>query len=545
LVLRDGRIDGSAFKPVQVPGSAPTTAPSEQASGSAGGWQIVFRPDLTVWDGVAANNGWLQELPKPFTKLVWDNAALISYRSAEKLAVKDGQIVRITFDGRSLEAPVVVVPGVPDETLTLTLGYGRSRGGHVATDDGGLVRGFNTYALRTTSATGYGVGAEVAPVAGASRQLVMTRSHHAMSALPIPNASDLEEALQPNAIEHPGMSDDELEIHSRRLVRSATIAEFRKDENWVTRLGGETEMRAKGLSEEFPGRKIRLTIYPANAADGGWDYSKGYQWGMSIDQTACIGCNACVIACQAENNIPVVGKDECGRQREMHWIRIDDWFGTQPGGTTSDALDDPQVIHMPVPCQQCENAPCELVCPVGATTHSAEGLNEMTYNRCIGTRYCSNNCPYKVRRFNFLLFSDYDATRALQYNPDVTVRSRGVMEKCTYCVQRLNRTRMEIEKLTLRLEERANLVARESPERAKALRDSLPNRQQELMDQLQTACQQSCPTQAIAFGNKNDPSSRVAKLKDDKLDYTLLTDLTTLPRTSYLARLQNPNPALE
>jgi molybdopterin-containing oxidoreductase family iron-sulfur binding subunit len=229
----------------------------------------------------------------------------------------------------------------------------------------------------------------------------------------------------------------------------------------------------------------------------------------------------------------------------MHWIRIDDWFGTQPGETHSDAVDDPQVIHMPVPCQQCENAPCELVCPVGATTHSAEGLNEMTYNRCIGTRYCSNNCPYKVRRFNFLLFSDYDATRSLQYNPDVTVRSRGVMEKCTYCVQRLNRTRMEIEKLTLRLEERANLVEHESPEKAKSLRDSLPKRQQELLDQLQTACQQACPTQAIVFGNKNDPTSRVAKLKADPLDYTLLADLTTWPRTSYLARVQNPNPALE
>jgi len=544
LVLRKGLIEDSAFKPVQNSGQSPATEPSEPAIGSAAGWQIVFRPDPTVWDGTQANNGWLQELPKPFTKLVWDNAALISYRSAEKLGAKDGQVVRITFDGRSLDAPVVVVPGLPDETLTLTLGYGRSRGGHVMTDDG-AVRGFNAFAMRTTAATGMAAGVEVALVAGASRQLVMTRSHHAMSALPAPHVGGVEETLKPSAIEHPGMSDDEIELRSRKLVRSATIAEFRKDQDWVTRLGGETEMRAKGLSEELPGRKIRLTIYPANAADGGWDYSKGFQWGMSIDQSACIGCNACVVACQAENNSPVVGKDECRRQREMHWVRIDDWFGTQPGGTQSDALDDPQVVHMPVPCQQCENAPCELVCPVGATTHSAEGLNEMTYNRCIGTRYCSNNCPYKVRRFNFLLFSDYDQTRALQYNPDVTVRSRGVMEKCTYCVQRLNRTRMEIEKLTLRLEERAKLVEQDSPEKAAALRDSLPKRQQELMDQLQTACQEACPTEAIVFGNKNDPQSRVAKLKADKLDYTLLADLTTVPRTSYLARLSNPNPVLD
>ena len=545
LVLRKGLIEASSFNSVQASGQAPTAEISKNKTSGIGAWQILFRPDATVWDGAMANNPWLQELPKPFTKLVWDNAALISHRSAEKLGVKDGQVVRITFDGRSLDAPVVMMPGLPDETLTLTLGYGRTRGGHVATEEGRVVRGFNAYALRTISASGFGVGAQVVALAGAGRQLVMTRSHHAMSALKLPNDSQTDEKLGPNAIEHPGMSEDDIELHSRRLVRSATLDEFRKDENWVTRLGGEVEMRAKGISTEYPGRKIHLSIYPANAADGGWDYTQGYQWGMSIDQTACIGCNACVIACQAENNIPVVGKDECGRQREMHWIRVDDWFGTQPAETKSDALDDPQVIHMPVPCQQCENAPCELVCPVGATTHSAEGLNEMTYNRCIGTRYCSNNCPYKVRRFNFLLFADYTATRALQYNPEVSVRSRGVMEKCSYCVQRLNRTRMEVEKLTLRLEERAKTIEQESPEKAKALRDSLLKRQQELLDELQTACQQACPTEAIIFGNKNDPASRVAKLKQDKLDYTLLADLTTQPRTSYLARLRNTNPKLE
>jgi molybdopterin-containing oxidoreductase family iron-sulfur binding subunit len=439
----------------------------------------------------------------------------------------------------------VIVPGLPDETLTLTLGYGRTRGGHVVCENGQTVRGFNAYALRTTNASGYAVGAEVQAVPGATRFLVMTRSHHAMSTLPMPNEGKIKEEMRPRAIEHPGMTDEQIELGNRQIVRSATLDEFRKDENWVARLGGEVELRDKGLSSEFHGRRIHLTIYPANAADGGWDYSSGYQWGMSIDQTACIGCNACVIACQAENNIPVVGKDQCHRQREMHWIRIDDWFGTQPGRSGSEALKDPQVIHMPVPCQQCENAPCEVVCPVGATTHSPEGLNEMTYNRCVGTRYCSNNCPYKVRRFNFLLYSDYEATRALQYNPDVSVRSRGVMEKCTYCVQRLNRTRMEIEKLTLRLEERARIVESESPEKARALRDALPKRQQELLDQLQTACQQSCPTQAIVFGNTIDPKSRVAKLKADPLNYTLLMDLTTQPRTSYLGRLRNPNPKLE
>jgi molybdopterin-containing oxidoreductase family iron-sulfur binding subunit len=545
LVLRKGLIEDSAFsaRPPTGPAAAGSIG-SHQATG-AGTWQLVFRPDPTIWDGTPANNPWLQELPKPFTKLVWDNAALISHRSAEKLGVKDNDVVRITFDGRTLDGPIVVVPGHPDETLTLTLGYGRTRGGHVATEEGRVVRGCNAYALRTIAAGGFAVGAQVEPISGQRRQLIMTRSHHAMSGFAGSSDHSPDSTLSPEAIEHPGMSEDEIELRSRRLVRSGTLDEFRKDENWATRLGGEVEMRAKGISTEFPGRRIQLSIYPTGAAEGGWDYSKGYQWGMSIDQTACIGCNACVIACQAENNIPVVGKDECGRQREMHWIRVDDWFGTQPGETKSAALDDPQVIHMPVPCQQCENAPCELVCPVGATTHSVEGLNEMTYNRCIGTRYCSNNCPYKVRRFNFLLFADYTATRALQYNPEVSVRSRGVMEKCTYCVQRLNRTRMDIEKLTLRLEERAKIVEQESPEKAKALRDTLPKRQEELMLQLQTACQQACPTEAIVFGNKNDPASRVAKLKEDKLDYTLLAELTTQPRTSYLARLRNPNVKLE
>ena len=334
-----------------------------------------------------------------------------------------------------------------------------------------------------------------------------------MADLPGQNPSAERKGLKPDSIEHPGISDEEIEVDNRKLVRSGTLDDFRKDENWVTKLGGELEMRERGISGEFPGRKIHLTLYPTTAKEGGWDYSKGYQWAMSIDPSTCIGCNACVIACQAENNIPVVGKEECSRQREMHWIRVDDWFGTQPGEPAADALDDPQIIHMPVTCQHCENAPCEVVCPVGATTHSVEGLNEMTYNRCVGTRYCSNNCPYKVRRFNFFLYADYaNSTRALQYNPDVTVRSRGVMEKCTYCVQRINSTRIEIEKLTVNLEEQARIIERESPEKAKALRDGIPQRQKQMLAQLQTACQQACPTQAIMFGDKNDPSSPVAKL---------------------------------
>jgi molybdopterin-containing oxidoreductase family iron-sulfur binding subunit len=558
LALQKGVIDESAFAGRDIDketdhsysAAAVAARSSNQDTGgrsvprSRGEWEIAFRPDPAVWDGQYANNSWLQELPKPFTKLVWDNAAHISYRSAEKLSISDGSMVRITIDKRTLNVPVVIVPGMADQTMVLTLGYGRTRAGRVAETEDGAARGFNAYLLRTSKTGGFGAGS-VEVVGGATSWLVMTRSHHAMSDLPGYDKPKESGRLAPHSIEHPGMPEDKIEILNRKLVRSATLDDFRHDEDWVTRLGGETEMRAKGLSADFPGRRIQLSIYPANAADGGWDYAKGFQWGMSIDQNTCIGCNACVIACQAENNIPVVGKEQVSRQREMHWIRIDDWFGSQPGEADSNAVDEPQVVHMAVPCQHCENAPCEVVCPVGATTHSVEGLNEMTYNRCIGTRYCSNNCPYKVRRFNFLLFSDYSSpTRALQFNPDVTVRSRGVMEKCTFCVQRLNRTRMEIEKLTVQLEERAKVLESESPEKAAALRNALPSRQKKLLDQLQTACQQACPTQAIVFGDKNDPQSHVAKLKADKLDYTLLADLTTVPRTSYMARLRNPNSAI-
>ncbi|HWE01288.1 MAG TPA: TAT-variant-translocated molybdopterin oxidoreductase [Tepidisphaeraceae bacterium] len=544
LALRQGFIQDSAFTPRDPGGAIPAFGPAPVVGGSHEDWDLVFRPDMGLWDGQYANNPWLQELPRPFTKLVWDNAALISYRSAGKLGISDGDVIRVTSDNRTLDVPAVILPGLPDQTLTLTLGYGRVRGGHVANEGGDVVRGYNAYTLRTSTSAAFAAGAKVTVLTGERRKLVMTRSHHAMANLPGMVVGGEEGPLKPDAIEHPGTSESEIEIKNRRIVRSGTHDDFRRDQDWVTKLGGENEMRAKGLSRDYPGRKIHLTIYP-DKDNGGWDYSKGYQWGMSIDQTSCIGCNACVVACQAENNIPVVGKDECAREREMHWIRIDDWFGSQPGGSHDDATDEPQVIHMPVPCQHCENAPCELVCPVGATTHSVEGLNEMTYNRCIGTRYCSNNCPYKVRRFNFFLFADYSTpTRALQYNPDVTVRSRGVMEKCSYCVQRLNRTRMDIEKMTVRLEDRAGALESESPRKAAALRDEIITRQKEMLAQLQTACQQACPTQAIWFGDKNDPASHIAKLKEDKLNYTLLDDLTTQPRTSYMARLNNPNPSL-
>jgi molybdopterin-containing oxidoreductase family iron-sulfur binding subunit len=335
------------------------------------------------------------------------------------------------------------------------------------------------------------------------------------------------EHLQPNAIVTPQIPEDQRDVHNRRLVRVVTLPQFQANRNIVQDLGGEVE------------KKPLLSLYPG-PDNGGWDYSKGYQWGMSIDMTACIGCNACMVACQAENNIPVVGKHEVDRQREMHWIRIDDYFGG--------SVDDVQVHHQPVPCMHCENAPCEYVCPVGATTHSSDGLNQMTYNRCVGTRYCSNNCPYKVRRFNFLGYADAETTeqRKLQRNPDVTVRTNGVMEKCTYCIQRIMRTRIEVERMQVELSERARRADSEATRQQ--LNDESQRREADLVFGLQTACQQACPTRAIVFGSINPVAGKkmeVADLKNDPLDYSLLHELTTKPRTTYRARVRNPNPALE
>jgi molybdopterin-containing oxidoreductase family iron-sulfur binding subunit len=310
--------------------------------------------------------------------------------------------------------------------------------------------------LRTSNALWHGSGAELRKTGGRYR-LAVTQGHHLME--------------------------------NRHLVRSATLEQYKKDPEFVHKLGHE------------PARE--LTMYPE------WKYN-GYAWGMAIDQTACVGCNACVVACQAENNIPVVGKDQVTRGREMQWLRIDRYY--------EGPLENPNTYFQPVLCMQCETAPCEVVCPVAATAHSAEGLNDMTYNRCVGTRYCSHNCPYKVRRFNFYLYSDWEnPSIALQKNPDVSVRSRGVMEKCTYCVQRINYAKIEAQK------------------------EDRPVRDGEIL----TACQATCPAQAIVFGNINDPQSQVAQLKKEHLNYGLLADLNTRPRTTYLASLSNPNPELE
>ena len=446
--LHDGVIPGTELTEIAVTagGAIPPAAERPKASGI----ELAFAADPTVHDGRFANVGWLQELPKPFTRLTWDNAVLLAPSTAERLGLRTQDVVQIAYRGRTLRAPVMVLPGQAQDTATVYLGYGRTRAGRVAEG-----AGFNAYALRTSDAPWFGSGAELRPT-GDTYLLAGVQGH--------------------------------LSMENRALVRPGTIEDYRHDPEFARHLAHAPEPS--------------MTLYPP------YEYA-GYKWGMSIDQTVCTGCSSCVIACVAENNTPVIGKNEVIRGREMHWLRVDRYYEGDP--------DTPSIYNQPVPCMHCETAPCEVVCPVAATTHSSEGLNEMTYNRCVGTRYCSNNCPYKVRRFNFLLYSDFDTPSIkLARNPDVTVRSRGVMEKCTYCVQRINRARQDA-----KIEDRA-------------IRDG----------EVKTACQQACPTDAIVFGNLNDPASRVAQLKAEPADYGLLADLNTRPRTTYLAAIRNPNPAL-
>jgi len=426
--------------------------------------EVVFRPDPTIGDGRWANNAWLQELPKPLTKITWDNAVALSPATAWRLGLTTGDVVNLNIAGWKATGPVWALPGHADNSATVTLGYGRRRAGHVGTGFG-----LNGYLLRTSSTLAIANGLQIEKT-GQNYLMAATQIHH-----PIEHNNQQVEEESENAF-------------ARNLVRIATLEEFRKNPQF-----------AKDPEEEVA---KNLSLYQP------YKY-EGYAWGMSIDLSRCTGCEACLVACYAENNIAVVGKYEVMAGRDMQWIRVDNYYR----GT----LENPETYFQPVPCMHCEQAPCELVCPVGATVHSPEGLNEMVYNRCVGTRYCSNNCPYKVRRFNFKLYSDW-VTPSLYglRNPDVTVRSRGVMEKCTYCVQRINEAKINAEK-----EDRL-------------VRDG----------EIQTACQQACPTEAIIFGNINDPNSRVSKLKRQTRDYSLLAELNTRPRTTYLAKLRNPNPEI-
>jgi molybdopterin-containing oxidoreductase family iron-sulfur binding subunit len=448
--LHDGFIAGSASaaRSVSAKGGA-----IPQSAETAGGLEVMFRRDATIFDGRFANNGWLQELPKPMIQITWDNPVLVSVNTAKALKLSGEDVVEIEYQGRKAKGAIWIQPGHPDNSVTVFLGYGRKRAGRVGS---GL--GFSATEIRDSKSMWHGGGAKLTKT-GASYGLGYTQGHQNME--------------------------------GRALVRSATLEDFMKNPAF-----------AHEMVEAPP---ADLTLYKA------YEY-KDAKWGMAIDLNSCIGCKTCVTACVAENNIPVVGKLEVKRGRHMHWLRIDNYHE----GTA----ENPKTHFQPVPCMQCENAPCEVVCPVGATVHSTEGLNDMIYNRCVGTRYCSNNCPYKVRRFNFLLYQDWD-TAQLKFvrNPDVTVRSRGVMEKCTYCVQRITRGR----------------IAAEEQGRGPRPRDG----------EVLTACQQACPADAIVFGDMNDPNSRVSKLKSSERNYGLLEELNTRPRTTYLAAVSNPNPELE
>jgi molybdopterin-containing oxidoreductase family iron-sulfur binding subunit len=457
--LHDGWIEGTAFGPKLVQPKSGGFV-SGVRDGDPNAIELNFRRDPSIYDGRFSNNGWLQELPKPLTKLTWDNPIMIGPAMAERLKLTFKDVAELEFQGKKVKGPVWIQAGHPDNSITVFLGYGRTRAGRVGTGTG-----FDVYPLRTSQTPWFASGAQLRRT-GETYDLASTQGYQTM----------------------------ETPVGERPLVQERSLAEYKKDPNFA--------------KEGEPPKE--LTLFPS------FDYSKEtYSWGMAIDLNACVGCNNCIVACQSENNIAVVGKEQTLRGRHMHWLRVDAYY--------NGPRDNPKGFFQPVPCMQCENAPCEVVCPVQATTHSSEGLNDMVYNRCVGTRYCSNNCPYKVRRFNFLLFQDWETPQfKLMRNPDVTVRSRGVMEKCTYCVQRISEKRIDAENASMREGEDVRIG-----------------------EDLQTACQQSCPANAIVFGNLNDPNSQVNKWKAQARNYSLLGELNTRPRTTYLAEVRNPNPELE
>ena len=456
-ILHDGVLAGSALKEI-TPALKNRTLTASQKNELAAqplpdkdNLEITFRVSPAVYDGRFANNGWLQELPNTITKLSWDNAALVSHKTAQALGVKNEDVVTLNLDGRTLDMAVWILPGQAEFSVDVMLGYGRTAAGRI-----GNAVGFNAYQLRTTDRYHQSLGLTINKT-GRTHEMANTQDHNSMEGRP--------------------------------LVREATLEEYRKDPKFA---------------DEMVEHPPLVSLWDEHS------YTEGNQWGMTIDLNSCTGCNACAIACQSENNVPVIGREQVRNGREMHWIRLDRYFAGD--------IDDPEMVHQPVACQHCEMAPCEQVCPVAATVHDKEGLNLMTYNRCVGTRYCSNNCPYKVRRFNFFNYTNTlpDLLKMVQ-NPDVTVRSRGVMEKCTYCVQRIS-----------------------------AAKISAKNQGKPLVDgDVTTACEQACPTNAIVFGNIIDPESAVSKAKQSNRRYEMLAELNIKPRTSYLAKLRNPNPELQ
>ena len=493
------------------------------------GFEIVFAPCAKVDDGRHSNNGWLQELPDPVTKITWDNAALISPKTATKFGLKaeqgngefvfdNGTWLCIEVNGAKLEIPAIVIPGHADDSITIALGYGREFDGRVGGREANYMShggyfaehagvGFNAYALRTSSAHYIATGAKVSKVSDRAKyKLGITQEHGA------------------------------LEGRGADVIREATVEtyehhkNFAKDEHW---LHEHDALDAHAEKRDEKGYPVPRSAYTHPELT-----DKNHQWGMAVDLSICTGCSACMVACQSENNIPVVGKEQVIEGREMHWIRMDRYFVTDLSTREKTIdIDEPRMVMQPMPCQHCENAPCETVCPVNATVHSDDGLNVMAYNRCIGTRYCANNCPFKVRRFNFFDFNERQKDKfhrwnlvnekgmpdslQLSKNPNVTVRMRGVMEKCTFCVQRIQEAKIA-----------AKVKAKDSAD------VKVPT------DSFQSACQQVCPTGAIVFGNKADPNSAVSKTKDNPRDYRVFDYIGVNARVSYLARVMNPNPKM-
>jgi molybdopterin-containing oxidoreductase family iron-sulfur binding subunit len=501
--LHDGWVDGTAFT---ASSASPKAGASPAAAvAPAGSIEVRFLPDPSLYDGRYANVGWLQELPKQVTNLSWDNAALMSFNTMETLKLEQNDAVEINVNGRKVVAGALMVPGHADGTVTVHLGFGR--GAEAGRAGAGV--GFNSYLLRTSDAP-YATAGTVTKTSD-TYDLCVTKvnftEHRGAFAQQDLNKKEFDTDGEYSLPGHEAME--------RGIIRYATLAEVKANPKFAHENEGDVPgalINKVGYGPEGEAPAHGESFFP-----DAWSYnhkdasSQALQnkWGMSIDLNSCIGCNACIVSCYAENNIPVVGREQVKRGRNMQWIRIDTYFEGD--------LHAPRAHFQPMACQHCENAGCEQVCPVGATVHTPEGLNTMVYNRCVGTRYCSNNCVYKVRRFNYLLYSDFD-TESLKFmrNPDVTVRSRGVMEKCSYCVQRIEAAKIDADK--------ENRAVREGD--------------------IVTACQQACPSSAITFGNLNDPNSAVAKAKATERDYQALADLNFRPRTSYTAGVINPNPEL-
>jgi molybdopterin-containing oxidoreductase family iron-sulfur binding subunit len=501
--LHDGWVAETAFAPKAGVPARVTAFPAGKPSTS--GLEIAFRPDPSLYDGRFANNGWLQELPKPITNLSWDNAALMSINTMAQLKAEETNLIEIELNGRKVKAPVLMAPGHPDGVITVHLGFDRDpQVGRVVASG----KGFDAYSIRTSDALSVATGASAKVVEGSFYDICVTKVHNTEHRGKFAQ-HDLE---RPQYDTEGTFSMAGHEAMERSIIRYATVEEAEKDPDFAHHGASGTVVNKVGYGPQGEAPKKEESFFP-----DAWNYEKTdpsslkmqNAWGMSIDMNTCFGCNACIVSCYAENNIPVVGREQVKVGRHMAWLRMDTYFEGD--------LNTPKAHFQPMACQHCENAGCEQVCPVGATVHSPEGLNLMVYNRCVGTRYCSNNCPYKVRRFNFLLYSDYD-TESLKFmrNPDVSVRSRGVMEKCTYCVQRI-----ESAKITADKENRE-------------IRDG----------EIVTACQEACPTGSISFGNINDKTSKVAKRKAAEREYSVLGDLNYRPRTTYTAGVINPNPEL-